>query len=194
MLDKCNKITVYGGTNNARYTEREMSECEKLGKFLGRNGFEILTGACGGFPYFVGKAAIAAGAPKVVGFTPAMDLDQHINEYKFPIDGATDLVYTKEVYATRAEGFIRRSLDMAPVSSVVIAMGGSWGTFAELLFSFIYKRTIILIEEFQGAVKAFDDAWKYFGSREINPDVHNGANIIRVKNVDEAIAYLVSCK
>jgi len=180
------KIIVYGGTNNKVYTSYQMQECEKLGSYLGQSGAEVLTGACRGYPYYVGKAAIKHGA-KVVGFSPALDQAEHISKYDFPTDGVTELVFSKETYATMSESFIRRSLDMTPFSDVVIALGGSWGTFSELIFSLLLKCTIILVEEFEGAVKAFQDAYKFFGARDINPNVHNGAKIITVKTVDEAI-------
>jgi hypothetical protein len=187
------KVTVFGGTNNKNYSEHEQSECEKLGAFLGSIGADVLTGACGGFPYFVGKAAAENGS-RVYGYTPAMDLAEHVDVYKFPTDGVTDLIYNDVKSATMAENFMKRSIDMTPFSDVVVALGGSWGTFFELLLSFWYKKTIILVEDFEGAVKAFDDVYKFFGERDINPDVHFGPTIIRVKNIDEAIQKIVELK
>lgn len=181
------KVTVYGGTNNKTYTPRQIELCERLGRHLGEMHADVLTGACRGYPYYVGKAAIKYGS-KVFGYTPAMNLDEHVNVYKFPTDGVTDLVFSKTVYDTHSESFLRRSMEMTPFSDVVIAMGGSWGTFSELIMSFMLKRTIILVEEFDGAVRAFEKAYKFFGKREINPEVHNGAKIIRVKTVDDAIS------
>jgi len=181
------KVTVYGGTNNKQYTPEQMAASDKLGSFLASVGAEVLTGACGGFPYFVGRAAAKSGG-KVYGYTPARNLKEHIEKYQFPTDGVTDLVYNKAQAATLAENFMKRSIDMTPFSDVVIALGGSWGTYFELLLSFMFKRTIILVEEFEGAVKAFENTHAYFGARDINPAVHLGAKIIRVKTVDEAIA------
>ena len=181
------KITVYGGTNNKVYTDHQKAECEKLGKFLGEKGMEVLTGACRGYPYFVGKAAIKYGCKQVIGYTPAQTLEEHIEKFNFPTDGVTDLVFTETLYKTQAEAFIRRSMDMTPFSDIVIALGGSWGTFSELILSFMLRRTIILVTEFEGAVEAFNQAYEFFGAREINPVVHEGAKIIKVKTVDDAI-------
>ena len=83
---------------------------------------------------------------------------------------------------------MRRSMDMTPFGDITVALGGSWGTFSELIMAFMLKSTIILVEEFEGAVRAFIDAYGFFGKYDINPAVHNGAKIIRVKTVDEAIA------
>jgi predicted Rossmann-fold nucleotide-binding protein len=179
-------ITVYGGTNNKVYTPAQIAACDKLGAFLGREKMTILTGACKGYPYYVGRAAIKAGA-KVIGYTPAVDLAEHTGLYEFLTDGVTDLVFTKEKYGTMSESFMRRSMDMTPFADVVVAMGGSWGTFSELVMSFMAKRTIILIDEFEGAVKACQDAYDFFGSRDVNPNVHGGAKIIHARDIDDAI-------
>ena len=180
------KITIYGGTNNKNYTPFEKAECEKLGKFLGSCGAEVLTGACGGFPYFVGAAAVKSGG-RVFGYSPALNLTEHIKKYKFPTDGVTDLVFNADQSAVMSENFMKRSIDMTPFSDVVVALGGSWGTYFEILLSFLFKRTIILVEQFEGAVSAFENTYDFFGSRDTNPEVHKGAQIIRVKNIDEAI-------
>jgi hypothetical protein len=50
------------------------------------------------------------------------------------------------------------------------------------------------VDDFEGAVKAFEDAYEFFGKRDINPAVHNGAKIIRVKNVDGAIAEMIQLR
>jgi predicted Rossmann-fold nucleotide-binding protein len=181
------KITVYGGTNNKKYTGAQMAECEKLGRYLAERGAEILTGACRGFPYYVGKAAIEHGG-NVIGYSPAVDALEHMEVYGFPTDGVSDMVYSRQKYKTPSESFLRRSMDMTPFADVVIAMGGSWGTFSELIMSFMSKRTLILVEQFGGAVKAFENAYRFFSGREFNPDVHLGAKIIKVKTVDDALA------
>ena len=148
------KVTVYGGTNNKSYSQDEINECEKLGTWLGKNRIEILTGACKGMPYFTGRASVLAGG-KVTGFTPAKTRKEHVDKYDFPLDGVSNLVFNKTRYYTMAENFLRRSWDMTPFSDIVVALGGSWGTYSELIFSFFAKKIIILVEGLGGAVEAF---------------------------------------
>jgi len=180
------KLIVYGSTNNKTYTPMQREACEKLGKFLGENGIRVLTGSCYGYPYYVGKAVIANGG-HVTGYSPAIDIKEHVDLYKFPTDGVSDLVFNKVKYPTESESFLRRQVEQISFSDVAIALGGSWGTFCELILSFFAKHTIILVEEFEGAVKAFNDVHEFFGARDVNPQVHHGGKIIRVKTVDEAI-------
>jgi len=187
------KVTVYGGTNNKHYSEHEIKECEKLGTWLGRNGIEILTGACQGMPYFIGRAAVREGG-KVTGFTPAKNQREHVEKYDFPLDGVSDLVFNKTRYYTMAENFLRRSWDMTPFSDIVIVLGGSWGTYSELIFSFFAKKIIILVESFGGAVEAFKNTHAFFGARDVNPAVHNGSTIVPVPDITAAIEIIKKYK
>ena len=180
------KIIVYGSTNNKTYTPEQIEKCERLGKFLGENGVGILTGSSRGYPYYVGRAAIAAGG-SVTGFSPAINLEDHVKIFEFPTDGVTDLVFNKIKYETMPEAFLHRQIEQLAFAKTVIALGGSWGTFSEIVLSFLSTHTIILVEEFEGAVKAFQDVYNFFGERCIKPEVHHGAKIITVKTVDEAI-------
>ena len=177
------KITVYGGTNNKHYSEKEIQACADLGKFLAQHGFEILTGACGGYPYYVGRGAVQAGG-KVIGYTPAVDLKEHLERYKFATDGVTDLVFNKNILPTNSENFLQRSMDMTSYSDVVIALGGSWGTFSELLFSFFAKKKIFIVDELKGAGEIFSVVDDFFRKRDNNPDVVNGAEIIHVPDLE----------
>ncbi|MCL2846566.1 MAG: hypothetical protein FWE38_02640 [Firmicutes bacterium] len=189
MKKKPMRVTVYGGTNNKAFTEQELDCSERLGRYLAKIGAEVLTGACRGFPRFVGREAARNGS-KVIGYSPAMNEQEHIEKYKFPMDGVTHMEYIKVNGEHQADNFLRRSWDMVPFSDVAIALGGSWGTYTELLFSFWYKKTIILVQGFGGATEAFANTWNFFDSRDNNPAVHMGSTIINVANVDEAIAAL----
>ena len=185
------KITVYGGTNNKSYSEAEIQACADLGKFLAEHNFEILTGACMGYPDYVGVGAAQAGG-KVIGYTPAKDLKEHTERYKFTTDGVTDLVFNEHILPTNSENFLKRSMDMTPYSDVVVALGGSWGTFSELLFSFFAKKKIIIVDEFKGAGEIFDTVNDFFRKRDNNPDVQNGAEIIHVKDLSALKKMLLS--
>ena len=187
------KITVYGGTNNLNYTPAEIAQSEKLGKYLASRKMEVLTGACRGFPEYVGRAALKAGA-KVIGYSPAKDERDHVDNFQFPLDAVTHMEYKKIDGASQADNFFNRSLDMTKFCDVCIALGGSWGTYTELLFSFWYKKTIILVKGFNGAVEAFENTYNFFDKRDTNPAVHQGAKIIIVNSVDEAIAELEKVK
>jgi predicted Rossmann-fold nucleotide-binding protein len=183
------KITVYGG-GYKQLTKREIAECRKLGKFLADAKIETLTGGGGrpgrGYAYEVGNAAVLGGG-RVFGQSPAINEQEHTEKYNFALDGVTDMIYMDKLYDNRAEGLVSRMNKMQPFSDVVIALGGNWGTFYELILSLYYNKTIILVNEFGGAVEAFQWAHKFFGERDFNKVVHEGCTLVPVQDIDEAI-------
>ena len=181
-------VTVYGG-GYRKLSDHDIKQCKKLGKALASIGAEVLTGGGSGFPYQVGKAAVQAGA-RVYGRSPARNEQEHKQKFGFALDGVTDMIYMPKSYGNPAEGLVKRMQDMQPFSEVVISMGGNWGTFYELILSLYYKKTIIMINEFEGASVAFQNVHTYFGARDFNPKVHLGATLIPVRDTDEAIMVL----
>ena len=186
------KITVYGG-GYKKLSDREINQCQKLGNYLASIDAEIQTGGGTGYPYQVGKAAVLSGA-RVWGRSPAVNEKEHIEKFNFFLDGVTDMVYMDKTYEMPAEGLVRRMNDMQPFSDVVIALGGNWGTMYELMLSLYYKKTIILVGEFEGAVEAFSWVHDFMGKRDFNPKVHLGATIIKVKDIDAAIKEIEKCR
>lgn len=185
---------VFNGGGYRKLSEHDISECQKLGRFLASIGAEVMTGGGGGYPYQVGKAAVLAGG-KVIGRSPARNPKEHEEKYNFKFDGVSQMIYVKKKFKKHTEGLLQRMQDMQTFGDITITMGGTWGTLYELILSFYHKKIIILIEEFEGATTLFRDAHTYFGTRgDINPAVHFGPTIIPVKNVDEAIEALKKIK
>ena len=185
------KVIVYGGSNYKFYSPKKVAECEKLGKALAAMHAEVLTGACRGYPYYTGRAAVAAGA-RVYGYSPAQNLKEHTEKYNFPADGVSDMVFNTAQSKVISENYLKRSIDMSGFGEVAVFLGGSWGTFMELLLSHFYKKTMIIIKEFDGAGDMFHCAYEFFGKHDTNPDVHFGAKIFYVKDVDEAVHFLLN--
>ena len=190
MTKKPFRILVNGGTNNQSYSEYERAQCEKLGEYLGSIGAEIKTGGCFGYPYFVGKKAVEKGS-RVWGRSPARTEKEHIEKYGYPIDGVTDMIYAMDMYQDQAKSLLYRMQEMQSFAEIVICLGGSWGTYYECILALWYKKTIILVEEFGGACEAFINTYNFFGARDFNPAVHEGATIIRCKTIDDAIKQIV---
>lgn len=186
------KITVYGA-GHRKLSDYEIKQCKKLGKYLGSVKAEVMTTGGSGIPYHVGKAAVQGGA-HVYGRSPARNAEEHVKKFGGALDGVTDMIYMTKSYPTPAEGLLKRTQEMQPFSELVISMGGNWGTFYELILSLYYKKTIILVNEFEGASVAFQNVHTFFGVRDFNPRVHLGATLIPVKDIDEAIAVLKKYK
>ena len=178
---------VFNGGGYRKLSAHEIAESEKLGHFLASIGVELMTGGGTGFPYYVGRAAVAGGAV-VHGRSPARNAEEHAERYGFKFDGVTDLIYMEENLLNHNEGFLRRMQLMQNFADVTIAVAGTWGTLYELIISLYYKKTIIIIEEFAGAALQFKKLHEIFGaSGDTNPAVHLGPTLHFCKNVDETI-------
>jgi len=185
---------VFNGGGYRKLGEHEISECNKLGAFLASIGVTLMTGGGTGFPYHVGKAAVAGGAT-VYGRSPAQNAKDHAEKYGFKFDGVSDMMYIEKSFSNHNQGFLQRMQLMQEFADVTIAVAGTWGTLYELIVSFYYKKTIIVIEEFGGAAVQFKKLHEHFSAQgDTNPAVHLGATLHFVKNVDEAIEVLKKYK
>jgi uncharacterized protein (TIGR00725 family) len=134
--------------------------CERLGSFLGKKGYTLITGGRSGVMEAVCKGAYHTDAI-TVGILPTADLDDANRFCKVVIP--TDM------------GHARNSLT-ALSGDVIIAIGGRAGTLTELGFAWIHHKPIIAVTSFGGWAKAL-------ANNKI--DDRREDNIIAVKTLDE---------
>lgn len=105
-----------------------------IGKEIVKHDCFLLTGASGGLPYESVK-----GAKKhdgfTLGFSPASNLSEHIQEYEFPVDFFDVIVFTGMGLKGRNVLFIR-------TCDAVIMMSGGTGTLNEFTIAFDEKKGI----------------------------------------------------
>jgi uncharacterized protein (TIGR00725 family) len=99
-----------------------------LGRAVAERGCVLITGACPGLPQVAVEAAKAAGGI-VVGVSPALSRDEHVEGYRSPTAGFDVIVYT-------GSGLMGREVETIRSSDVVIIAGGRSGTLGE--FSIAY--------------------------------------------------------
>jgi uncharacterized protein (TIGR00725 family) len=99
-----------------------------LGHTIAERGCVLITGACPGMPQVAVEAAKAAGGT-VVGVSPALSRDEHIEGYGSPTAGFDVIVYT-------GSGLMGREVDTIRSSDIVVVAGGRSGTLGE--FSIAY--------------------------------------------------------
>lgn len=64
-----------------------------IGEEIAEYGCVLITGACPGLPHEVAKA-VADCNGRIIGISPAMNLKEHIEKYKYPSDSFYQLVFT----------------------------------------------------------------------------------------------------
>jgi len=121
MTERNFKIGVFGSAGGADMSKQQKS-AYKIGKQIAESGNILCTGACYGLPY---EAAVGAHSLRgfILGFSPAANLKEHEEKYKFPTLPHT-LSFT-------GMGFKGRNLICTRTCNAGIFIAGRWGTVNE---------------------------------------------------------------
>ena len=105
-----------------------------LGRAIAEAGCTLVTGACPGLPQ---EAVIGASAHGglVLGISPALSEQEHIDRYASPTEGFAALIYT-------GSGLMGREVVNIRSSDIVIIVGGHSGTLGEFAIAYDEGRLI----------------------------------------------------
>ncbi len=118
------KIGVFGSADGDGIAENQLS-AEIVGKTIAREGPILCTGACHGLPYCAVQGANRVGG-LCLGFSPAINLTEHINKYNLPVDNQS-LIFT-------GMGYKGRNMICTRTCDAGIFIAGRWGTLNEFTF------------------------------------------------------------
>ncbi|MBI4312514.1 MAG: LOG family protein [Chloroflexi bacterium] len=99
-----------------------------LGEEIARRKYVLVTGAAPGLPHDAVLGAKAAGG-FVVGISPALDLEEHVQKYHSPTRGYDVMIYT-------GSGLMGREIENIRSCDVVIFAGGRSGTLGEFAIAY----------------------------------------------------------
>lgn len=162
--------------------EGESQEQKDLAKVIGEEiAFQeciLITGGCGGLPHEAALTAAAEGAI-CLGFSPAMNLKEHVERYKFPVEPYI-LVFT---------GMEKKGRNIISIRSCdgVIFVGGRIGTLNEFTIAYdeAEKGKVIGILEGSGG---FSDELFRLAEKSGKP---SKATIVRERNPVELVRNVV---
>lgn len=121
------KIGVMGGASGT-FEKPHLDKAHQLGEAIAGRGCILITGGCPGLPL-----AAACGAKRgkgfVIGISPALSLDEHLNKYHSPVDFHDVLIYT-------GSGLMGREVVNIRSSDIVVIIGGRSGTLGELAIAY----------------------------------------------------------
>lgn len=121
------KIGVMGGASG-HFEPEQLEKALHLGCVVAETGCILITGACPGLPL-----AAAEGAKKqggfVIGISPGLSLDEHINKYASPTQFHDVLIYT-------GSGLMGREVVNIRSADIVVIIGGRSGTLGELAIAY----------------------------------------------------------
>lgn len=132
------KICVSGAAETGHCGKEAFAVAEELGREIVRHGCVLVEGATTGFPFWTAKGAKEEGGI-VVGFSPAVSENDHVNVYNLPTDYHDIIVYTGFNYSGR-------NLLLTRAADAVIVGCGRMGTLNEFTIAFEDGKPIGILE------------------------------------------------
>ena len=132
------KICVSGAAETDLCGSDTFEKAEELGKEIIRQGAVLVNGATTGFPYWAAKGAKVVNGI-VVGISPASSEQEHIKDYKLPVDYQDLIIYT-------GFGYSGRNLLLTRAADAVVVGCGRLGTINEFTIAFEDKKPIGVLE------------------------------------------------
>ena len=115
--------------------------CERvyqLGKEIAKHNCVVVTGGCPGLPFEATRGAKEAGG-MTVGISPGLDLEEHVNEYRSPVDFLDILIFT-------GSGLMGREVIAVRSCDILIIVGGRSGTLGEFSIAYDEGKVIGVLE------------------------------------------------
>jgi predicted Rossmann-fold nucleotide-binding protein len=124
------KIGVFGSA--AGTTEEVEKLASSLGEAIADFGCVLISGGCGGLPYFAAEACKGNGG-KTIGYSPGRSTKEHKELYGYPVECYSELVFVPESFAID-EKKVRlkyRNIVSCAECDAGIIVGGRIGTLNE---------------------------------------------------------------
>lgn len=121
----------------------------RLGEEIAKRECVLITGACPGLPHEAVLGAKAAGG-LVVGVSPALSLDEHIERYHSPYQEYDVLIFT-------GSGLMGREVENIRSCDIVVIIGGRSGTLGEFAIAYDEGKLIGVLQGTAGISDYVDD-------------------------------------
>lgn len=132
------KICVSGAAETGHCGPEALELAKELGKEIIQHKAVLVTGATTGVPFWATIGAKEAGGFSI-GLSPAHDEQEHIEEYKLPVDYMDIIIYT-------GFGYAGRNLLLTRAADAVIFGCGRMGTLNEFTIAFEDNKPIGVLE------------------------------------------------
>ncbi len=152
------KITIgVMGSAGGVYNDEAYTKLVQLGKAIAEHDCILITGGCPGLPYAAVQGAKTAGG-MVVGISPGLSLDEHMQQYHSPTKGFDILIYT-------GSGLMGREVENIHSSDIVVIAGGRSGTLGEFAIAYDEGRLIGVLTKTGGITDAVAELVSLFSEK-----------------------------
>ncbi len=141
------KIGVFGSSSN-EMKETVRANARRLGAEIAKRGHTLVTGACSGIPHEVVMGAYNSGG-RVIGYSPAADLQDHVMKFNYPAEGYTQMVFVPPTFGHRNKPPLStkyRSINAISDCDIVIIVGGGVGTLVEFAIALDADKPIGILD------------------------------------------------
>ena len=159
------RIAVFGSIQNTSNKQQTIAQAQTIGREIAERGLELVTGGGFDLPYEAVLAAHEAGG-RCIAFSPAKDLHQHTDEYKFPSKGFSRINYMgyqsllldvldDPSYIAESKEFFKKLRNVFSVryADAGIIIGGGMGTMNEFALLHGMGKNIGIMNESGGITK-----------------------------------------
>jgi uncharacterized protein (TIGR00725 family) len=158
------KIGVMGSASESGRPEAAQTVIEKaesLARALAKREVLLLTGATTGVVYLVGKTAHDEGAFHI-GISPASNQQEHVDQYKLPLDACDAIIYT-------GFGLKGRNVVLVRSCDVVLFIAGAMGSLNEFTIAHDEGKIIGCLTGTGGVADEAEGLVQKFGKRNQTP-------------------------
>lgn len=125
------------------------AKARRLGQVIADRDCILLTGACPGLPHEAVLGAKEKGG-LVVGISPALSLDEHIQRYHSPYEEYDVIIFT-------GSGLMGREIENIRSCDVVMILGGRSGTLGEFAIAYDEAKLIAVLQGTGGIAEHIDE-------------------------------------
>ena len=166
------KVGIFGSAEEP--IEQELKQkCLAIGREIARRNHSIVTGGCGGVPYAAVIGAAEQGG-ETIGYSPALDLKEHIITFDYPYERYTKLIFIPEEYGNlgRMRRHLHRNILSVASADAAIFIGGRISSMNEFTIALTLGKNIGVLENSGGitekAIKRLlKDGHKDFGYKVV---------------------------
>ncbi len=174
------KITIgVMGSAGGAYSDKASTRLVQLGRAIAEHDCILITGGCPGLPYAAVQGAKTAGGI-VVGISPGLSRDEHVQKYHSPIEGFDVLIYT-------GSGLMGREVENIHSSDIVVIAGGRSGTLGEFAIAYDEGRLIGILTNTGGIADAVAELLPLFNEKPTGAVVLYDDDPARL--IDRLVAY-----
>jgi uncharacterized protein (TIGR00725 family) len=137
--------------------ETLIEKAESLARAIAQHEVLLLTGATTGIVYLIGKTAHDKGALHI-GISPASNQQEHVDEYKLPLDACDAIIYT-------GFGLKGRNVVLVRSCDVVLFIAGAMGSLNEFTIAHDEGKIIGCLTSTGGVADEAESLVQKFGKR-----------------------------